>query len=182
VKDRFLMDKVMLEPEYLVLNAATRANPDNDKLSEILKVPVSGDGFFLEAHRKLRPVEFSTDGVFLCGMSQGPKFTDENIAQAQAASAKAMVILSKDNLVAEGSVAWVDEEICVGCETCESICPYSAIQVDEEKGKAVVTEALCKGCGSCASGCPERAITLKHFTRDQILSQVTEILEAVVVP
>ncbi|MCJ2557289.1 MAG: 4Fe-4S binding protein, partial [Candidatus Thermoplasmatota archaeon] len=177
VKDRYIMEEVLLEPEYVVLNAATRANPGNKALSEILKVPLSGDGFFLEAHRKLRPVEFSTDGMLLCGLAQGPKFTDENVAQAQAAASKAMVVLSKDTLAAGGSIAHVDEEVCVGCETCEAICPYSAIQVDDEKGKAVVTEALCKGCGSCASGCPERAITLRHFTRDQILSQVTAIIE-----
>ncbi|MEE9505753.1 MAG: 4Fe-4S binding protein, partial [Thermoplasmata archaeon] len=177
VKDRYIMEEVLLEPEYIVLNAATRANPDNKALSEILKVPLSGDGFFLEAHMKLRPVEFSTDGMLLCGLAQGPKFTDENMAQAQAAASKAMVVLSKDSLAAGGSIAQVDEEVCVGCETCEAICPYGAIKVDDEKGKAVVTEALCKGCGSCASGCPERAITLRHFTRDQILSQVTAIIE-----
>ena len=134
-----------------MLNAATRANPDNDHLSELLKVPLSGDGFFLEAHRKLRPVEFATDGIFLCGIAQAPRFMDENIYQAQAAAAKAMVILSKDNIVTEGSIAWVNEDTCVGCETCQSICPYGAIEVDEEKNKAVVNEALCKGCGSCAS-------------------------------
>jgi heterodisulfide reductase subunit A len=178
VRDGFLMEDVILKPEYLILNAATRANPDNEELSEIIKIPLSGDGFFLEAHRKLRPVEFSTDGVFLCGLAQGPKFADENIAQAQAAVAKAMGVLSKDALSAGGSIATVDEDLCVGCETCEAVCPYSAISVDEEKSKAVVTEALCKGCGSCASGCPERAIALRHFTRDQILSQVTEIIEA----
>ncbi|MCK4457642.1 MAG: CoB--CoM heterodisulfide reductase iron-sulfur subunit A family protein, partial [Thermoplasmata archaeon] len=87
VKDRYLMEDVLLEPEYVVLNAATRANPDNKGLSEMLKVPVSEDGFFLEAHRKLRPVEFATDGILLCGLAQGPKFTDENMAQSQAAAA-----------------------------------------------------------------------------------------------
>jgi len=178
VKDRFLMDYILLEPEYLVLNASTRANPDNGRLSEMLKVPLAADGFFLEAHRKLRPVEFSTEGIFLSGLAQGPKFVDENMVQAHATAAKAMAILSRDQLAAEGSVAHVDEEVCMKCRTCEAICPYDAIGVDEEKGKAYVTEALCKGCGSCASGCPARATTVKHFTEDQILAQVAAIASA----
>ncbi|MCK4457757.1 MAG: hydrogenase iron-sulfur subunit, partial [Thermoplasmata archaeon] len=178
VNDRFLMMNILLEPEYIVLNAATRANPDNARLSEVLKVPLGADGFFLEAHKKLRPVEFATDGILLCGLSQGPKFVDENMAQAQAAAAKAMGILSKAQLVAEGPIAYVDEEVCVKCGTCEAMCPYDAIRIDEEKGKAFVTDALCKGCGSCASGCPSRATTAKHFTEEQILAQVAAIAGA----
>ncbi|MEE9340388.1 MAG: hydrogenase iron-sulfur subunit, partial [Thermoplasmata archaeon] len=178
VKDRFLGEEIMLRPEHVVLNAATRPSPDNERLSEILKVPLGGDGFFLEAHRKLRPVEFSTEGIFLCGLAQGPKFVDENLAQAHAAAAKVVALLSKEHLAAEGSVAFVDEDICVSCRTCESICPFDAIHVDEDGGKALVTDALCKGCGSCASGCPARATTVKHFTEDQILAQVAAIASA----
>ncbi|UCD92524.1 MAG: CoB--CoM heterodisulfide reductase iron-sulfur subunit A family protein [Methanobacteriota archaeon] len=177
VKDKFLMVDLLIKPDLLVLNAATRPNPDNDGLSEILKVPLSKDGFFLEAHAKLRPVDFATDGIFVCGLAQSPKFVDENISQAMAAAARALTILSKDEIESEGVVSCVNEDLCVGCKTCEFICPFGAIEVDPETNKSKVSEPLCKGCGTCAAGCPERAITLKHFSRDQIIAQLTAAIE-----
>ncbi len=177
VKDRFLNEEVLMKPDFVVLNAAIRPNPDNDELSEVFKVPLNKDGFFLEAHAKLRPVDFATDGIFLCGLAQSAKFTDENIVQAMAAAARAMTVLTKDEIESEGVVSWVNEDLCVGCRTCETICPFGAIQVDPETKKSRVSEPICKGCGTCAAGCPERAITLKHFSRDQIVAQVTAAIE-----
>lgn len=177
VKDGFLMEDILLRPDLVVLNAATRPNPDNDKLSEILKVSLSKDGFFLEAHVKLRPVDFATDGIFLCGLAQSPKFIDENLSQASAVAARALTILTKDEIESEGVVSWVNEDICTGCKTCESLCPFGAIEVDPESNKSKVSEPICKGCGTCAAGCPERAITLRHFTRDQLVAQVTAAIE-----
>jgi heterodisulfide reductase subunit A len=177
VKDGFLNEKVMMKPDLVVLNAAVRPNPDNDELSEVFKVPLSKDGFFLEAHAKLRPVDFATDGIFLCGLAQSAKFTDENISQAMAAAARALTVLTKDEIESEGVVSWVNEDLCVGCRTCESICPFGAIEVYPDTKKSKVSEPLCKGCGTCAAGCPERAITLKHFSRDQIVAQVTAAIE-----
>jgi heterodisulfide reductase subunit A len=144
----------------------------------MLKVPLTKDGFFLEAHMKLRPVDFATDGIFLCGMAHWPKYIDESISQACGAAARAATILSKKTLEAEGTVSHVDENLCIGCGLCISICPYSAISKDE-KGIAKVNEVLCKGCGTCAASCPERAITMHQFTDEQLIVQGLAVLRRV---
>ncbi|MEM2104760.1 MAG: CoB--CoM heterodisulfide reductase iron-sulfur subunit A family protein [Candidatus Bathyarchaeia archaeon] len=174
-----LKQEVQIEPDIIVLSAATIPNPDNKKIAEMLKVPLTKDGFFLEAHMKLRPVDFQTDGVFLCGMAHSPKFIDESISQACAAAARAATILSKKTLEMEGIVASVDEDLCSGCRICEYLCPYGAVEMKEKEGKSVahVIEALCKGCGVCGTACPTKAITLGHFTTEAILAQVRAILK-----
>jgi len=171
--------EIEIEPDLIILSIAVIPNPDNKRLSEMLKVPLTKGGFFLEAHMKLRPVDFATDGVFLCGMAHSPKYIDESIAQACAAVARATTILSKKALEMEGIVANVDEDLCSGCRICESLCPYSAIEMKEqaeEKRVAHVIEALCKGCGVCGTACPTKAVTLGHFTTDQITAQVKAAL------
>jgi heterodisulfide reductase subunit A len=167
--------EVEINPDLIVLSAATIPNPSNKRIAEMLKVPLTKDGFFLEAHMKLRPVDFATDGVFLCGMAHWPKFIDESISQACAAAARAATILSKKTLDAEGTVSHIDENLCIGCGLCISICPYSAISKDE-KGIAKVNEVLCKGCGTCAASCPERAITMHQFTDEQLIVQGLAVL------
>jgi heterodisulfide reductase subunit A len=176
-----LQEEVQLTPDLIALSAATIPNADNKRIAEMLKVPLTKDGFFLEAHMKLRPVDFQTDGVFLCGMAHAPKFVDESIAQACAAAARAATILSKKTLEMEGAIAHVDETFCGGCEICAHLCPYNAIEMKEEAGKvtAHVIEALCKGCGVCGAACPTKAITLGHFTGDEIMAQVRATLEEV---
>jgi len=167
--------EIEIEPNLVVLSAAIIPNPDNKQLSEMLKVPLTKGGFFLEAHMKLRPVDFATDGIFLCGMAHSPKYIDESITQAYAAAARATTILSKKELEMEGIVANVDEDLCSGCRICESLCPYSAIEMKEqaeEKRVAHVIEALCKGCGVCGTACPTKAITLGHFTNEEVIAQV----------
>ena len=168
-------NEVEVNPDLVVLSVATIPNPDNKRIAEMLKVPLTKDGFFLEAHMKLRPVDFATDGIFLCGMAHWPKFIDESISQACAAAARAVTILSKKTLDAEGTVSHVDENLCIGCGLCISICPYSAISKDE-KGIAKVNEVLCKGCGTCAASCPERAITMHQFTDEQLIVQGLAVL------
>ncbi|MGB9959645.1 MAG: FAD-dependent oxidoreductase [Candidatus Bathyarchaeales archaeon] len=174
-----LKQEVQIEPDLVVLSAATIPNPDNKKIAGMLKVPLTKDGFFLEAHMKLRPVDFQTDGVFLCGMAHSPKFIEESISQACAAAARAATILSKKALEMEGIVANVDEDLCSGCRICEYLCPYSAIEMIEKEGKNVahVIEALCKGCGVCGTACPTKAIVLGHFTTEEILAQVRAALK-----
>ncbi len=174
-----LKQEVQIEPDLVVLSAATIPNPDNKQIAEMLKVPLTKDGFFLEAHMKLRPVDFQTDGVFLCGMAHSPKFIEESISQACAAAARAATILSKKTLEMEGIVARVDEDLCSGCRICEYLCPYGAIEMLEKEGKTVahVIEALCKGCGVCGTACPTKAITLGHFTNEEILAQVRAVLK-----
>ena len=170
-----IKEEVEIGPDVVVLSAATLPNPDNKRIAEMLKVPLTKDGFFLEAHMKLRPVDFATDGVFLCGMAHWPKFIDESISQACAAAARAATILSKKTLDAEGTVSHIDEDLCIGCGVCISICPYKAIAKDEN-GLAKVNEVLCKGCGTCAASCPERAIMMRQFTDEQLIAQGIAVL------
>jgi heterodisulfide reductase subunit A len=173
-----LKEEIELKPDFLILSAATIPNPDNKRVAEMLKVPLTKDGFFLEAHMKLRPVDFATEGVFLCGMAHSPKYIDESISQACAAAARATTILSKSTLEMEGIVANVDEDLCSGCRICEYLCPYNAIEIKEKEGKPIahVIEALCKGCGACGTACPTKAITMGHFTTEEILAQIKAAL------
>ncbi|UCG69635.1 MAG: CoB--CoM heterodisulfide reductase iron-sulfur subunit A family protein [Thermoplasmata archaeon] len=176
VFDHFLNEDIVLRPDYLVLSVATIPNPDNTDLAQLLKVPLTKDGFFLEAHMKLRPVEFATDGIFVCGLAHSPKFFNECISQASAAVSRASTILSKKKLFVEGMVSSVDEELCIGCRTCEFVCPYGAVRKDEEKLVATVMEVLCKGCGICAGSCPENAISIRNYTDTQLTAQAMAAL------
>jgi heterodisulfide reductase subunit A len=164
-----------IQPDLLALSAATIPNEDNERLGKLLKVPLTKDGFFLEAHVKLRPLDFATDGVFLCGMAHWPKPVEESIAQACGAAARAAVVLSKKTLEVEGAVANVDENACVSCGLCVSLCPYGAIEKDAE-GIARVNDVLCKGCGLCAASCPAKAIDMKHFSEAQVLAEAVAAL------
>jgi heterodisulfide reductase subunit A len=170
---------IPIETNLLALSVATVLNPDNEHIAKMLKVPLSKDGFFLEAHMKLRPVDFATDGIFLCGLAHWPKSIEESISQACAAAARATTILSKRALEVEGAIASVNEDLCSGCRICESICDYGAIEMKEVNGKlrAHVIEAICKGCGVCGSSCPTGAISMLNFTDDQILAQVRAALK-----
>jgi len=163
-----------LSPDIIILSNALIPNPDNDTLAKMLKVPLSRDGFFLEAHMKLRPVDFATEGVFLCGTAHSPKFIDESISQALAAAARVCTILSKTEIEAEGIVAAVAKNRCSGCELCISICPFSAIE--KVDGKAKVNEALCKGCGSCAAVCRSGAIQQKGFRDEQLIDAIDAVM------
>ena len=169
---------IPIGPDLLVLSAATIPNSDNERIARMLKVPLSKDGFFLEAHMKLRPVDFATDGVFLCGLAHWPKSIDESVSQACAAAARAITILSKEALEVEGAIASVNEDLCSGCRICESVCEYAAIEMKEVDGKlrSHILEALCKGCGVCGSTCPSKAISMLHYTDEQILAQVRAVL------
>ncbi|UCH31128.1 MAG: CoB--CoM heterodisulfide reductase iron-sulfur subunit A family protein [Candidatus Bathyarchaeota archaeon] len=171
-------EEITLEPDVIALSVATIPNPDNKRTAEMVKVPLTKDGFFLEAHMKLRPVDFQTDGIFLCGMAHSPKFVDESLAQACAAAARAGTIICKKTLEMEGAIAHVDENFCGGCRICENLCPYRAIEMKEKDGEvtAHIIEALCKGCGICGAACPTKAITMGHFTNEEIMAQVKATL------
>jgi heterodisulfide reductase subunit A len=170
-----LKECIPIKADILALSAATIPNNDNENLAKLLRVPLTRDGFFLEAHVKLRPLDFATDGIFLCGMAHWPKLIEESIAQACGAAARATVILSKKSLEVEGVVANIDEKLCVGCGLCVSLCPYGAISKDEN-GVARVNDVLCKGCGLCAASCPEKAIDVKNFTEAQVLAEAVAAL------
>ncbi len=175
VRDEFINREILLKPDILVLNAATVPNPDNSKISKLLKVPLGKDGFFLEAHVKLRPLDFATDGIFLCGLAHSPRFVDETIAMANAAAARAMTILSKRQVKAESIISVVDPDKCRGCGDCETVCEFGTARlVEVEPGvfKSEINEVLCKGCGSCVATCCNGAITSRHFRREQILKMI----------
>ena len=174
-KDLALGCTLVLEPDLLALSAGIEPNRDNREISQMLKVPLDADGFFLEAHVKLRPVDFATDGVFVCGLAHYPKDVGESIAQAHAAASRAAGILSKPQIEAEGKVAAVDRALCSGCGACVDVCAYKAIELDGALRVAVVNEATCKGCGTCCATCRAGAIDLKGFRNDQILEAVNAI-------
>ncbi len=162
-----------LKPDLLVLSTPV-VPEDNAELSKLLRLPLTADGFFMEAHMKLRPLDFATDGIFLCGMAQYPKDIPETINQANGAALRAATILSKDSVVASGSICEVKEDSCIGCSICARNCPYNAIEmVETDDGKkAHVIAAACKGCGVCNAVCPTNAIALNHFKDNQIFSQI----------
>jgi heterodisulfide reductase subunit A len=172
VTEPILGQRLQLDADLVCLAAASVPAAGNRVLSRMLKVPLNEDGFFLEAHMKLRPVDFSTDGIFMCGTAHSPKFIDESIAQAQAAASRALTILTRKKLEGQAAVAEVDESRCSGCRVCEMACPYEAVKKDEEKGVSVVNQALCKGCGTCVAACPGGAMQGKHFRTDQILAEI----------
>jgi heterodisulfide reductase subunit A len=172
-----LQKKIKLDPDLIVVSAGVVPNKDNDKLSKMLKVPLSKDGFFLEAHMKLRPLDFATDGIFLCGLAHSPKSIDEALSQAAGTAARAATILTRTTIEGEGIVSSINEEICKGCGICVMNCPYNAIELDEVKNKARVTEILCKGCGVCVASCPQQAVSIGSFDNNQIMAQVRALAE-----
>jgi heterodisulfide reductase subunit A len=167
--DPLLGEKMTLTPDLLVLSSATVPNPNNE-LSSMLKIPQNEDGFFMEAHVKLRPVDFSTDGIYICGIAHSPKTIDESIAQSLAAVARASTVLSKEMITLSGVISVVEEEKCVACLTCVRVCPYDA-PVINSRGKAEIEAAKCQGCGICVSECPSKAIQLQHFRDEQIIAK-----------
>jgi heterodisulfide reductase subunit A-like polyferredoxin len=171
-----LPEPLAIEADNLVLS--TGVEPDlksNKSLSDMLKVPLNADGFYAEAHVKLRPVDFATEGVFLCGLAHSPKFIDDNIAQARAAAARAATVLSKTHLDVSAQVSRVDQQKCISCMTCVTVCPYSAPYCNKD-GKGQIEAAKCMGCGICAAECPARAIQLHHFETDQFEVMIKTLL------
>jgi len=182
VYEPILHDDLLIETDLLVLSSGmVPPLKENERLSKMLKIPLNSDGFFLEAHMKLRPVDFATDGIFLAGLAHGPKLMDETLSQANAAVARALTLLTKPHLETIGTVSEVDEKKCNGCGLCESVCPYKAIEIAlkrtivGEKEVAQINKALCKGCGVCAASCRSGAIDLKGFTTEGIVAQITQL-------
>ncbi len=173
--DPILGRPLSLELDLLVLAAAIESHQDQ-KLAQMFRVPLDGDGWFLEAHQKLRPVDFANDGIFLCGMAHYPKPLEESIAQAQAAAARAATVLSKGSIKVSGLISRITPELCSGCQICVNVCSFGAIGMDQGQGVAVVNEALCKGCGACAAACPSEAPMLMGFNNRQMYAQIKSAL------
>jgi heterodisulfide reductase subunit A len=152
-----------LDADLVVLSAGIEPNADNEALAQLLKVPMTEDGFFLEAHVKLRPLDFAADGVYLCGLAHSPRFLDETIAQARGAAVRAVSLLSKDELEATPIVASVNPRLCSACGLCVEVCPYDARVLEPGAHSAEVIEVLCQGCGACVTACPNKASQQKGF-------------------
>ncbi len=163
---------VQADVDMVILSTAIEAPHDADRVASLFGLGRSEDGFFAEAHPKLRPVETNTEGVFLAGNAQGPKDVPDTVGQAGAAASMTLALLDKGEVTISPQVAVVNEELCSACKTCISLCPYDAISFIEEEEVARVNEALCKGCGTCVAACPAGAIVAKHFTTPQIMAQI----------
>jgi len=162
---------MQIRPDLLVL-ASALVNETDHPLARFFKVQQNEDGFFVEAHAKLRPVDFATDGVFLCGLAHSPKPIDEAIVQAEAAATRAAAVLSQKIRTVSGMVAVVNPTACSACGVCVSVCPYGAPRFHEKTGKADIQATLCKGCGLCVASCRSGAIQQRGFETEQIMEMI----------
>ena len=182
VFDTNLQDNIKFDTDLIVLSTPMIPADNLDELAKMLKVPLDKNGFFLEAHVKLRPLDFATDGIFLCGCAQWPKNIQDSISQGNGAAGRACRFLSAEEITTSGLIAEVDLEMCIGCGTCEEACSYNAIEITnilkefEEVSlptkKSSVNSGLCKGCGTCAVNCPVGAISIKHYDFEQINAMI----------
>ncbi len=185
VKDTILNVPIEIPADTVVLSAGIVPHEDHKDVAQHFKIPLTQDGFFLEAHMKLRPVDFATDGIFLSGLAHFPKLIEESIIQAQATAARAQTILSRDTVELEANISTVIDENCDGCAYCVEPCPYKAITLleyvwkDSIKKVVEVNESICKGCGTCMATCPKKGCYVKGFTLDQIGAQVDAVLSGV---
>ncbi len=179
--DTILNMDVSVPVDCLVLSAGISPDQEEkEELAKMLKIPISKDGFYFEAHQKLRPVDFATEGVFVAGLAHWPKHIDECVAQASGAASRALTVISKEEIISEGIIASVNDDLCDGCGVCEGCCPYSAIEivdVGDGKLRSQVNDALCKGCGSCVAACPSAAMEQKGFKNVQIQAEIDAALE-----
>lgn len=176
VEDTLLGEQVGLEADLVVLASGFVPRSDTAEVARVLKLARSQDGFFAEAHSKLRPVDTINEGVFIAGACQGPKDIPDSIAQAKAAAASVMIPFAQGMIKVESATCAIDDELCVGCDLCAAICPYDALSLDETEGVVTANLVLCKGCGACAVVCPSNAISLLHFTPKQVLAQVAALM------
>jgi len=169
--------QIEIRPDLLILATAI-VPPKENPIAKLFKVPVNNDGFFVEAHVKLRPIDFATDGVFVCGLAHAPKPIDESIAHGLGASARAVTLLSQKEMFGNAIVAQINPESCVGCQGCLNVCPYEAIRYLEDRKICEINEVICKGCGACAATCPSASAQLKRFTSRQIYAQIGKAMVA----
>jgi len=171
-EDTLLGAMIRVPVDMVILCTALEARSDAEEVARLFNISRSADGFFLERHPKLDPVATMNDGVFVGGCCQSPKDIPDTVAQASAAAARVLAMISKGKVEIEAAIAAIDEELCSGCRICELLCAYKAISYDEEKEICQINEALCKGCGVCVAACPSGAIAGRHFTTEQIMAEI----------
>ncbi len=178
VKDHIIDTEVEIRPDRVILAPAIMPQEDSFELSQMLKIPLNAESFFMEAHVKLRPVDFSAEGIFLAGLAHSPKMIEETISQAKAAAERACSIISAPEYISVANIASLDEEICAGCGMCVSVCPFGAPELIWMNGRQVchINSALCKGCGSCSTVCPSGAMQQLGFKEEQTLETINEAL------
>lgn len=174
--ERLSGEDVIVPAELVILMTAMESHEDARETARKTGVSLCGNEFFIEKHPKLDPVATTTGGVYIAGSCQGPKDITDSVAQAKAAAARILATIAQGSVEVEVITAHVNDAICCGCQTCISVCPYSAIEFDQENNVSLVNEILCKGCGTCGSACPTGAIRSRHFTDQQILSQIEGLL------
>ncbi|NIM45772.1 MAG: 4Fe-4S dicluster domain-containing protein, partial [Nitrososphaeria archaeon] len=163
-------EEIGFQCDWVVLSTPLIPCRDGILLAQMLKIPLGPEGFLMEAHPKLRPVDAQTGGIFLAGTASGPKDIPESVVSGKAAAARASILTASKKVKAEAITAVVDHNLCIGCGLCVELCPYGAHRLEERK--SVIVEALCKGCGVCGAACPQRAISMRHFKDDQILAAI----------
>jgi len=178
-EDTLLGKTVEVEADLVVLAAGMVPNVNTQAVASLLRLGRSSDGFLMEAHPKLRPVETAIDGIYLAGCCQGPKDVPDSVAQAKGAASSAIAPMARGKVEVEPITAVIDEDFCSGCRTCEGVCEYGALSFDQQKEIMTVNEVLCKGCGACGVTCPSGCISLKHYTDQQIMAQIGAILSHV---
>ncbi len=176
VLDKILDREIVLEPDLVVLSVAIRPQPDAEEFASKLKLPLTQDKFYMEAHMKLRPLDFINEGMYLCGLAHAPKNIAESLTQSRGAASRALTVLSQPFLMVGGVVSVVNAEQCAACLTCVRSCPFGVPRINEE-GVAFIEAAACQGCGICASACPRRAINLQHYTDDQVMAKTAVLCQ-----
>ena len=176
-EDTLLSEQVEVEADLVVLAVGMKPRADSEAVAQLLKLSRSGDGFFMEAHPKLRPVETSMAGVFLAGCCQAPKDIADSISQARAAASAAMIPLMRGQVQVDAATSFIDEELCSGCGQCADYCNFSALSLHPVRGKMTVNAVLCQGCGACATACPSKAIKVHQFTFEQIMAQMDALTD-----
>jgi len=177
-EDTLLASRLRVPVDMVVLCVAMEARKDAIDVGRVFGVNIGADGFFLEEHPKLGPLDTATDGVFLAGACQSPKDIPDAVAQASGAAAKALALATRGYVQVPSTISWIDPDICAGCQTCINLCPYTAIEFDERRKVSVINEAICKGCGSCSGFCPSGAAQVRHFKEKQIFAELDGIMDA----
>jgi len=177
-EDTLLGKRLRVPVDMVVLCSAIQARSDAVDVGRVFGVNIGSDGFFLEEHPKLGPLNTATDGVFLAGVCQSPKDIPDTVSQASGAAAKALSLATRGQVAVPSAISWIDPDICAGCQTCIGLCPYGAIEFDERRGVSVVNEAVCKGCGSCSGFCPSGAAQVAHFNKKQVFAEFEGLIDA----